>query len=142
MQRCLRPAALHSCTSWLHRSRAARPLQRRGLCTAAPQSSSKDRESKLQWVAPDNRKEVARVIEIAERAVDRWETVFTDFLSPPVAADAMSALTGAADLTAICWGGYPQAERCRCGMPALTQLAGGGEGSRSCCHAHGWMPEI
>jgi hypothetical protein len=53
------------------------------------------------------------VVEIAERAVKRWETVFTDFLSPPVAADAMAALAGVADLSAVCWGGYPQAERCR-----------------------------
>jgi hypothetical protein len=115
MQRCLRRAALHNCT-WLGRHS---PLQRRGVCTAPPQSS-KDREARLQWVAPENRKDVARVVEVAERCVDRWETAFTDFLSPPVAADAMSALTGMADLTAIAWGGYPQAERCRCALPAAA----------------------
>jgi RNA-binding protein YlmH len=53
------------------------------------------------------------VLEIAERAAERWETVYTDFLSPPVAADAMSALSQVPDLLALPWGGYPQAERCR-----------------------------
>lgn len=79
------------------------------MCTEA----SKDREARLNWVAPENRKEVARVLEIAERAAERWETIYTDFLSPPVAADAMTALSQVPDLLALPWGGYPQAERCR-----------------------------
>lgn len=78
-------------------------------------SSTKTREALLQWVAADNRKEVARIIEIAERAADRWEVTWTDFLSPPVVADALSALSQMADVVAVPWGGYAQAERCRCG---------------------------
>ena len=70
--------------------------------------AGKEREARLQWVSPENRQEVARVLEIAERAAERWETTFTDFLSPPVVADALGALAGMADVTAIPWGGYPQ----------------------------------
>ncbi len=37
----------------------------------------------------------------------------TDFMTPPAAAEALSALSRMADVAAVPWGGYPQAERCR-----------------------------
>lgn len=37
----------------------------------------------------------------------------TDFLPPPVAADALACLQGRSDVLAVPWGGYAQAERCR-----------------------------
>lgn len=78
--------------------------------------STRNREEQLQWVAPENRRDVARVLEIAERASNSWTVTYTDFLSPPVVQDALSALSKTADLSCIAWGGYPQAERCRLAM--------------------------
>lgn len=88
-------------TCWRHRP----------LSTIA--SGSKEREGLLQWVGPENREEVARVLEVAEQASVRWEVTWTDFLSPPVAADAVSALSHRADVLVLPWGGYGSAERCR-----------------------------
>lgn len=56
---------------------------------------------------------MARILEQAERAVDSWDTAYTDFYPPPVIADAMVSLQQMASVVAIPWGGYPQAERCR-----------------------------
>ncbi|KAJ9532100.1 hypothetical protein QJQ45_003821 [Haematococcus lacustris] len=61
----------------------------------------------------DYRKEVDRVLELADRAAVRWELTWTDFLPPPVVGDAMAALAGRSDVQALPWGGYAQAERCR-----------------------------
>ncbi|KAL6757693.1 hypothetical protein V8C86DRAFT_2616727 [Haematococcus lacustris] len=61
----------------------------------------------------DSRKEVDRVLELADRAAVRWELTWTDFLPPPVVGDAMAALAGRSDVQALPWGGYAQAERCR-----------------------------
>ena len=109
VQRCLAGPARHQCAVLSTSIHLRTRVSQRGMCTEA----SKDREARLNWVAPENRKEVARVLEIAERAAERWETIYTDFLSPPVAADAMTALSQVPDLLALPWGGYPQAERCR-----------------------------
>ena len=67
----------------------------------------------LQWVPPENRVEVAHILDVADRAAARWDVTPTDFLSPAVVADAMSCLQGRGDLMAVPWGGYAQAERCR-----------------------------
>ncbi len=81
----------------------------------------------LAFVDPAHRKDVARVVEIAERASERWEVVWTDFLPPPVVADSMAALHGRSDVICVPWGGYAQAERCRYG-PAVSheRLCSGG----------------
>ena len=55
-----------------------------------------------------------KVIDLAERAAQRWEPSWTVFLTPPVAADAMTALRERGDVVAVPWGGYAQAERVRC----------------------------
>jgi len=71
------------------------------------------RDDLLRGVSPENRDDVARVLEQAERALASWEAQHTAFYSPPVIADAMMVLRKLADVTAVPWGGYPQAERCR-----------------------------
>jgi RNA-binding protein YlmH len=59
------------------------------------------------------RKEVAEILDLAERASLKWDITYTHFLSPPVAADAVKAVNQLADVAAVAWGGYAQAERCR-----------------------------
>lgn len=87
--------------------------QQRGAPSVAAYATARERDAVLQWVSPDNRKEIARILEIADRAADRWEVTWTDFLPPPVVADAMAVLAGRADVVCVPWGGYAQAERCR-----------------------------
>jgi RNA-binding protein YlmH len=67
----------------------------------------------LQWVAPENRQEVLQILEQAERAASSWDLSYSKFVNPAVAADALKAIGPMADISAIAWGGYPQAERCR-----------------------------
>lgn len=62
------------------------------------------------------RKDVARILEQAQRAAQRWEVAYTPFLSPPLAADALAALAQLPDVVGVAWGGYPQAERVRVAM--------------------------
>ncbi|GAX74042.1 hypothetical protein CEUSTIGMA_g1492.t1 [Chlamydomonas eustigma] len=67
----------------------------------------------IPWVPQENRTEVIHILEIADRALSRWDITTTDFLSPAIIADAMSCLQGQNDVVVIPWGGYSQAERCR-----------------------------
>lgn len=62
---------------------------------------------------PEHRRECAKVLEKAERAAAEWSVIVTDFLAPPVVADATMVLRQLADVAVVPWGGYPQAERCR-----------------------------
>lgn len=55
-----------------------------------------------------------RVVEQAERAVDDWSVKVSDFYPPPVVFAAAAAIQGLADAAVVPWGGYAQAERCRC----------------------------
>jgi len=71
------------------------------------------REELLRGVSQENRDDVARVLELAEKAVANWDVLHTAFYSPPVISDAMEALKRLADVISIPWGGYSQAERCR-----------------------------
>ena len=56
---------------------------------------------------------VKRAVEIAERSANAWEAKFTDFFTPPVIADVLVNLKPLANIDALAWGGYPQAERAR-----------------------------
>lgn len=69
----------------------------------------------------ENREELARVLDRAERALKTWEAETTDFLSPPVLAEALARLGALTELQALPWGGYPQAERRRLAI-ARTDL--------------------
>jgi photosystem II S4 domain protein len=64
----------------------------------------------------ENREEIARAIDKAEQAIRTWEVVATDFLSPPVLAEADRIFARLTDVTVVKWGGYPQAERQRLGI--------------------------
>lgn len=67
----------------------------------------------LTSLPPDLRDDVARVLELADRAAASWTTAASDFLRPPTAAAALDALAPLADVAGVAWGGYPSAERCR-----------------------------
>lgn len=61
----------------------------------------------------ENKEEIVRVIDKAEQAIKNWEIVVTDFLSPPVLAEVETIFENLTEITALPWGGYPQAERQR-----------------------------
>ncbi len=69
------------------------------------------RDQLLQGV--ENREEVARVIDLADRAIATWEPAVTDFLSPPVLAEVRDKFARLAEVHLVGSGGYPQAERQR-----------------------------
>ena len=111
--------ALLNCRTCLHSSQhARRSLQARGVTTSA------GRDDLLRGVTADNRDDVARVLELAERARDSWQIAHTVFLSPPVVAESMVVLQRLADITALPWGGYSQAERCRISIGREEEMAG------------------
>lgn len=61
----------------------------------------------------ENRPEITRMIDLAEKALKTWEIVQSDFLSPPVLAEVQSIFANLIEVKLISWGGYPQAERQR-----------------------------
>lgn len=61
----------------------------------------------------ENKEEITRVIDQAQRAIKNWEVVVTDFLSPPVIAEVQAIFENLTEIDALPWGGYPQAERQR-----------------------------
>jgi photosystem II S4 domain protein len=76
-------------------------------------ASFRDNALLAAGISKDNRDDVARILEQAEQARDTWTVVHTAFYQPPVIADAMGILSKLADVVAVPWGGYPQAERQR-----------------------------
>lgn len=110
--------ALLKCRTCLHSSHATRSLQARGVTTSA------GRDDLLRGFSADNRDDVARVLELAERARDSWQIAHTVFLAPPVVAESMAVLQRLADITALPWGGYSQAERCRISIGREEEMAG------------------
>lgn len=75
------------------------------------------REELLKGV--DNRDDLARIVDKAEQAIKNWEIVLTDFLSPPVLAEAQQIFSKLTEVKLQAWGGYPQAERQRIGISRL-----------------------
>ena len=69
------------------------------------------REELLKGV--ENRDVIARVIDLADRAIKTWEVVLTDFLSPPEIAQSQQIFSRLTEVQTIAMGGYPQAERQR-----------------------------
>lgn len=64
-------------------------------------------EQYLKGVDVENREAVSRILEIAERAGDRWTTDASAFAYPPVIRDALHAMQGLGAVAAgIPWGGY------------------------------------
>ena len=64
----------------------------------------------------ENKEEITRVIDKANQAINNWEIVVTDFLSPPVVAEVQAIFQNLTDIDVLPWGGYPQAERKRLGL--------------------------
>ena len=77
----------------------------------------------LGWVPAENRDDVARIVEQAGIAAGTWDILHTDFVTPPVAANAKKAVLAMGEIAVVSWGGYPQAERCRlaCRVAAVPQ---------------------
>lgn len=69
----------------------------------------------------DNRDCLARVLDQADQALKTWETVVTNFLSPPERMEAEGLFQRLTDVHILAWGGYPQAERQRLAI-ARTDL--------------------
>ena len=76
-------------------------------------AAKKDAAAFLQHFDSEHRAALLHLLELADRAGQRWDIVHTDFLSPSLLADAMVALRGRSDIAAVPWGGYSQSERCR-----------------------------
>lgn len=72
------------------------------------------REELLKKV--ENKEEIARIIDKAEKAIKTWELVISDFLSPPVLMEIDKIFSSLTQIKVIPWGGYPQAERQRVGI--------------------------
>ncbi len=72
------------------------------------------REELLKGV--ENREDVARIIDLADRAIKTWDIVLSDFLSPPVFIEVQQIFSRLTEVELVAWGGYPQAERQRIGI--------------------------
>jgi photosystem II S4 domain protein len=87
------------------------------------------REELLKGV--ENREEVARVIDKADRSLKTWAVELSDFLAPPVLAEVDRLFARLTEVRLVSWGGYPQAERQRIAVaradlplePAQIELA-------------------
>lgn len=69
--------------------------------------------TRLNATTTDTEKDIARILDQAERAASLWEVVWTDFYPPPTIAQATKQLQHMSDINYVAWGGYPQAERTR-----------------------------
>ena len=64
----------------------------------------------------ENREDVARIIDLADRSIKTWDIVLSDFLSPPVFIEVQEIFSRLTEVELLAWGGYPQAERQRIGI--------------------------
>ncbi len=118
-QRTQMRALAHAAAPQLRAAHArAAPLRRHAACAAAARGAAggppaSERDGVLRGVLPEHRDIVARVVELAQAAGERWDVATTDFLEPPVASDALLAVSRLADVEARAWGGFATAERCR-----------------------------
>jgi photosystem II S4 domain protein len=72
------------------------------------------REELLKGV--ENREEIARIVDLAEKALKTWEVILTDFLSPAILVEVRQIFNKLTEVEFVSWGGYPQAERQRLGI--------------------------
>jgi photosystem II S4 domain protein len=61
----------------------------------------------------DYRDTLARMVDLAEKAIKEWTVVVSDFCSPPEAQDTLAAFASLTEIQSLAWGGYEQAERTR-----------------------------
>ncbi|KAI3994790.1 hypothetical protein MKX01_037341 [Papaver californicum] len=119
-----------------------------GLCHLVHASKGDSSNLLIKGVADKNvLEDVRRVLEMAKRASSRRETVYTDFLTPPLLKESMHAVEKLADVKAVAQGGYPQAERCRLSVghseamattPDIVEALSvtGNFGLQPCSHSH------
>ncbi|MCT7984094.1 photosystem II S4 domain protein [Laspinema sp. A4] len=69
------------------------------------------REELLKGV--ENREQMARILDLADRAIKTWEVAVTDFLSPIELMETQKAFNRLTEVHLVAFGGYPQAERQR-----------------------------
>jgi len=60
-----------------------------------------------------HRDTLARLLDGGDRAVQAWEVVVSDFLSPPELWEAQQVFARFGEVQVLPWGGFPQAERQR-----------------------------
>eukprot|EP00798_Chlamydomonas_sp_ICE-L_P023634 gene23634-9163_t len=72
-------------------------------CSTSPGATKAD--TNLGWVAPENKLDVAKILDQADRCANRWDITWTDFHTPAVVADAMVALSGRSEVLAVPFGG-------------------------------------
>ena len=72
------------------------------------------REELLKGV--ENREDLARIIDLADRSIKTWDIVLSDFLSPPVFIEVQEIFSRLTEVELLAWGGYSQAERQRIGI--------------------------
>jgi len=67
---------------------------------------------------------LARVIDLAERAIQQWGVTVSDFLPPPEVEACLAAFANLTEIELLAWGGYAQAERQRIllGHPSQTLI--------------------
>lgn len=70
-------------------------------------------KASLGNVSDENAEDASKILDKAQRAVDMWSVVASDFVSPAVVAEVMPLLDNMAEIKAVPWGGFPNAERCR-----------------------------
>ena len=112
-RRCLHSPRLWQAFGSPDRPALRAPLKSRTRTLTIQAYSGKEKEQLLKGVNVENREDVARILEQAQRAEATWSTVFTDFFAPPVIADAVQALKLVPDVRPTSWGGYDMAERTR-----------------------------
>lgn len=61
----------------------------------------------------ENREVVSRLLDLGDRAIQTWDVVCSDFLSPPEITEALQIFSRMTEIHVLAWGGYPQAERQR-----------------------------
>ena len=61
----------------------------------------------------ENKETLSRVLDLGDRAIQTWDVVCSDFLSPPEVAEAMTLFSRMTEIHCLAWGGYAQAERQR-----------------------------
>jgi len=69
----------------------------------------------------EHRQCLAHLLDQVELAIKTWDLVISDFLSPPEWVEAQTIFQQLTEVHVIASGGYPQAERQRCGI-ARTEL--------------------
>jgi photosystem II S4 domain protein len=64
----------------------------------------------------EHREVITRLLDLGDRALQTWEVVCSDFLSPPELIEAQQVFKKFTEVQFVTYGGYDRAERCRVGI--------------------------